>query len=174
MISSFGIVGGAGATSYTDIYNANHLFMSAWGTEGSVRSTSWEFNITDPSSGSFDPLLQDVTSATVKLNLEDEKDCFGWWEVARLNVGDNNFWWEVDTGDISFSVASIMHLSDSGRVDAKLTASWGDFYFNSAILTAEGTDPSGESPISVPEPATSFFIGLGLLGVAAYRRTKMA
>ncbi|WDN89653.1 hypothetical protein BuS5_02621 [Desulfosarcina sp. BuS5] len=166
MMLVFGMVGTASAISYTDTYDAGHLYMrgSLWGYNDSV---SWTFDITDDG---FNPVTQDVTSASVELNLQDDS---GWdfWEWAALDVGTNSFSWEVDTGDVSFTITSLMTLSNTGTVDATLTATFGDFYFNSATLTAEGTEP-GVAP--VPEPSTILLMGVGLLGLVGYSRKRFS
>lgn len=132
---------------------------------------TWTFDITDDG---FDPLTQDVTSASIRLNLSDDS---GWdfWEFATLNIGTNHFSWEVGDGDAAFRLASLMTLSDTGRVEASLSAVWGDFYFNSATLTAEGTLATGETPppAPVPECASIFLLGAGLVGLTAVTRRKL-
>ncbi len=111
-----------------------------------------------------------MTSASVELNLQDDG---GWdlWEYADLNVGTNSFSWEVDTGGISFTITSLMTLSALGTIDCTLVADAGDFYFNSATLTAEGTDPS---TAPVPEPSTILLMGSGLLGLVGYSRKRFS
>ncbi len=166
----FGMVGSASAIPYTDIYDGGRLYMSAH-SDAPDDSVSWTFDITDDG---FDPDTQDVTSASVALNFEDNSTS-DWWEIATLDVGSNFFSWQVVTGDISFTITSLMTLSDSGTVDATLTAGYGDFYFNGATLTAEGTDP-GASPVPAhtPEPGTLLLMGTGLLGLVGYGRKRFS
>lgn len=170
----FGIVGVAGAISYPDTYDAGGILMSG-SLFGSDDSVTWTFDITDEDSGFFNPVTQDVTSAQISLSLEDHTGCFDFWEFANLDVGDNSFNWEVNTGDISFTIASLMTLSESGTVDATLTATLGDFYFNSATLTAIGTEPGStidDAAAPVPEPSTIMLMGTGILGLVAYGRKR--
>ena len=89
----FGAVDMVSAISYTDIHIANLFMRSGY-------STQWIFDITDPQG--FDPNTQDVTSASISLNLADDSGC-DFWEFANLRVGENRFFWEVDTGNTSFA-----------------------------------------------------------------------
>ena len=159
----FGMAGVASAIPYTDTFDAGYMhWLGWWGGETSV---SWTFDITDDG---FNPVTQDVTSAEVALNLQD--DSWDFWEFASLHVGTNYFIWEVDTGTTAFTVDSLMTLSDSGTIDCTLTANLGDFYFNTATLSAEGTEPS---TAPVPEPSTVLLVGTGLLGIVAFGRKQL-
>ena len=174
-----GMAGTVSAIPYTDTYDAGQAYMqgSLFGSDDSV---SWTFDITDDG---FNPATQDVTAASVEISLQDESDNFPWIEYASLEVGTNSFFWEVDTGDLSFNITSLMSLSETGTVDATLTATWGDFYFKSATLYAEGTEhivnpESTEhiaTPVATPEPGTIALLGIGLaglVGVGVRRRMK--
>ena len=77
--------------------------------------------------------------------------------------------WEVNTGPTDFTLTSLASLSDNGTVDVILGAAWGDFWLDSATLTAQATEPVGapiptvETPI--PEPATVVLMGIGIVGI---------
>ena len=152
------------ALTYTDVYDAEHLRMGLFGQQ----QKDWTFDIRDDG---FNPDTQDVTSALVELNFQDDRfDYFTWSEWALLDVGENLFSWEVDTGDVSFEVTSLMTLSTSGTLDASLMATWGDFYFNSATLSAEGTEPGSAATTPVPEPQSILLLGVGLFSFASLSR----
>jgi len=156
------------AIPYTDVYDAGHQYMHGI-LFNTIDTVNWTFDITDDG---FNPDTQDVTSASIKLNLSDDGDFCDFWEIALLNVGTNHFFWEVNTGNATFQMSSLITLSDTGQIDASLSAIWGDFYFNSATLTAEGTLPDvGASP--VPEPAAILLFGTGLIGLTFVTRRRL-
>ena len=159
----FGAVDMVRAISYSDIHIANLYMRSGY-------STQWTFDITDPQG--FDPNTQDVTSASISLSLTDDNSKFDFWEYANLRVGENRFFWEVDTGTTSYSVNSLMSLNTSGMVTARLTALLGDFWFNKATLHAQATDPVGATT-PVPEPGTILLLGTGLMGLVVASRKKL-
>jgi hypothetical protein len=162
----FKFAGAANAIPYTDFYDVKHYYMDS---SGSNSSFTWTFDIIDEG---FNPETQDVTSASVTLNLSDDrKDRFPWIEYAYLDLGENYFFWEADSSDINFVVTSIMTLSDYGRIDATLRCLIGDFYFNDATLYVDGTDPILNSA-HAKEPVSLFMFGTGLIGLAFLGRKK--
>ncbi len=88
-----GVAGAANALPYTDVYyvDKDDRLMKKGDT------IKWIFDLTKPDIG-FNPDTQDVTSAMIELNFKDDE--FDWFEDASLDVGENSFSWEVDTGDI--------------------------------------------------------------------------
>ncbi len=171
---AFGMLAWAGsamAAIYTDTFTPNTQYMEAeWVSTGWVSgywvdgtTINWDFDITDDG---FTPGTDTVTSAVVDLNFTDDSD-WDWSEHATLDVGSNTFSWEVDSGEISYTLTSLMTLNASGTVDASLTATGGDFIFNTATLTAEGPDSA-----PIPEPSTMLLFGTGILSLVGFSRRR--
>jgi len=149
--------------TYTDTYDAGHRYMrgSLLGHDDSV---TWTFDI---ARHGFDPENDEVVSARVTLNLQDDTDIF--CEFADLSVGTRAYLWEVDTGASTFRVASLATLNTNGTLTCTLTALLGDFYFNSAVLTAT---TRGGPVAPVPEPGSAFLLGSGLIAAAVLLRKR--
>ncbi len=160
--------GSAAAISYTDTHEENK-FLRGWALD----TAEWDFDITSGDDG-FKPLTRQITSASVSLNLKDDAGC-DFREFAFLSVGMNNFLWEVDSGDASFQINSLMTLNNTGRIHASLTAVFGDFYFDSAILTAigEAVDVVAAAASPIPEPTAMLLFGTGIVGLSFATRRRL-
>lgn len=155
----------ASAATYTDVYTAD-AYLSALAIDDRV---SWTFDLRDDG---FNPLTEEVVSATVTLNLHDDNNIsffnFIVFEFASLYSGDTLIdLWEVDTGTRVIMIESLIQLNDNGLLSMVLEAEWGDFYFDNATLTAE-TDVS-----AVPVPAAVWLFASGLIGLVGISRRKV-
>jgi len=149
-------------------YTASETFdqyMSAWpewsGVEGAKKSVEWTFYIGGAP-------VEQITEAVVDLSFSD--DGCDWFEIAKISLEDNRKVWEVDNGEVSFSVESLVSLNTQGELLCKLIACFGDFVFNSAHLTAT---TEGESA-SIPDPAPVFLLATaGLVGFVGTRKKRI-
>lgn len=187
-LCGFGAFGtaSAGPITYTTIYNAGNQFITATpiclplpGCNG-VNSVSWTFNILN---SGYNPAVQDIVSATIALSLRDDGGLLDSFEYASLSSGSNSFSFQVATGVNSMALNSLLILSGTGMLSVTLVATGGDFYFNSATLTANAADkvitpagpgtPTGPSPTApISEPATLSLLGIALLGLAMIQRRR--
>ncbi len=154
----------AHAISFIDTVAFGKKYMHDSGFCGKGDRVGFDFNI---KKGGFDPDIHELVSAELTLSLKDDSKT-DVLELALMIIGRNDrFFWEVDSGDILFSLSSsvLRLLNTTGRLDGIMMAQWGDFFLNSATLTAETTTPA-----PVPEPSTMFLLGLGLVGVGVFMR----
>lgn len=156
----FVLAGVGHALTFTDTYDAGHKYMQGrfFGPDDTLE---WTFDIADDG---FQPLRMEIVEADIALNFSDDGGWIDFFEFAMLDVGLNHFVWEVDSGDTSFLLNSVITLNETGIVDLVLRAAAGDFYFNSATLRVDAT------PVPNPEPGTMLLFGGGLLCLAILGR----
>jgi hypothetical protein len=117
-----------------------------------------------------------IGSASVLFTLKDTGPASN--ETFTFSVGLNNLFLGngsavpnsgQDYGAFSITNAPLSSLSNTGKVNVRITANTGEFRFVSSTLTADVT-LGDDSPALVPEPLTLALMGIGLAGIATARR----
>ena len=125
----------------------------------------------DISDSGFVPGVDTITSAAIAIHLMDSTGSesytftFGAGQTfSSVNVpgGVNG-----STDTVPLSVAPLLDLATDGKINVKVEATSGSFFFADALLTAQVTkgtsDPGGSSPpAAVPEPAPLFLLASAL------------
>ena len=149
--------------TWTDSITAN-IFFSHVG-----QTYTFTNNITDDG---FDVGKDKVLSGQLSLNLRDDYD--KWFELVWISLPGPDALVEVNYTNVvlGLSLQGIAMLNSYGKLTYTLVDVLGDFMFNGSTLTAYGekADP-GSNP--VPEPATIFLMGSGLLGLGLVLKKKV-
>jgi len=164
LVVIFGIYNNANAIPYTweDSIAAN-VFFSHLG-----QTHTFTHYITD---NGFVAGEDNVSSAELNLALSDDgNDSF---ELLWIHLPGPDALVEVNYTNVvlGLSLQGIAMLNAQGRLTVTLIDLFGDFNFNGSTLIAYGEKNSGANP--VPEPATIFLMGSGLLGVGIVLRKKV-
>ena len=151
------------------IVNYTHMYDPPDVTISPGNPVEWDVDLTIPAIG-FHPASQDILSAVMTLVLSDDdgEDEKGWLTVEW---GTEYFAINNPTSTVFMTIGSnaslgLIYLQD-GKQHYKVTAQYGNFIFDKAILNVEATDP-------VPEPATMLLLGLGLIGIAVVYKRRNA
>jgi hypothetical protein len=114
-----------------------------------------------------------IYSYSLEIKLYDDKkgvDEYIGPEVVNIDlpgiISDGGYNFSLASNDYGWSVAGLFSLNAFGKYDVTISSIWGDFYFDSSTLVAQGCYNS------VPEPATMLLLGLGLVGLAGFGRKK--
>jgi len=163
----FGVVGVAGAYTWTDVEDFDPDLYVGW-----FASQSYTHDLTDVAPIPFTPLEDLIYSYSLSVAVYDDGGWFDSGEVAFINqpgaIGDGlyNFSWTSQT--FGWSIAGLIDLNIDGIIGISIDSWYGDFYIASSTLIAEGIDNA-----PVPEPATMLLLGVGLVGLAGAGRKKL-
>lgn len=111
----------------------------------------------------------EITDFLLSVQLRDDSGSFfDGPELAFTKLGDE---WDISSDmtnlEIGWSLAVSSGIEDNGKLDFSVSSLWGDFYVDSAKLTATG------EAAPVPEPATMLLLGTGIVSIVSFRKKRL-
>ncbi len=162
----FGMIGSASADPMTwlDIRDFNPDVYIGW-----FGSETYTHDISDGVDGYKGLSMggdDSLTSYSLWVTMHDDGGRRDWWEIAYIDqpgiIGDGFYDFDYSSNTFGCSLAGLISLSTNGQIEVSIDSWFGDFYLDSSFLVAHG-DNGGTVP--VPEPATMFLMGIGLLAI---------
>ncbi len=162
-----GVVGSANAIpiTWTDKIDFTPDIYISW-----FGSKSYTHDISDGADGYKGILMGGddyLTGYSLIVELYDDGGCWDWCELAYVDqpgfIADGFYNFNYSNITLGWSFAGLVSLSTDGQMEVSINSWWGDFYLDSSTLIAYGDNEGGAMP--VPEPATMFLMGVGLLAI---------